>query len=142
MLDRIKGLFVSLPKSIKSILNVFVGLVIPVSVFLINYYSEMTFVSSIIGTIFFFISFLSVILIIFILFAWIWYINDLLKAMQYSTLTKAFKAVHYNNDKSSSMQLILNFFLSLIFAIFFCAIVMSYSLSYIYETFIRLMNLL
>ncbi len=140
MLDRIKDIYNNLPRYITYPLVWTINLLIPILVFLINYNSDMTFVSSILGAILFVISLMAIIIIIFILIAWGWYIKDLLQAMKYNSVAKAFTEV--NNSTSSFAQNLLNFFLSLIVAIVFCAVVISYSFLYIYETLLRLCNLL
>ena len=147
ILSKIGFFYNKLPRLIREIIEYISALAIPILIFILNYFSGLNFINSLIGAILFTLAFYTIVLFIFIFIAFLWWIYDGFKLFQnkfYSfdgskllTPSKIAKTIFSYTNVSKLIKATIEFIIGWCVILIFWTFVLRICFNYISETFIR-----
>tara|TARA_Y100001970_G_scaffold155498_1_gene190356 strand:- start:3263 stop:3724 length:462 start_codon:yes stop_codon:yes gene_type:complete len=147
ILSKIGFFYNKLPRLIREIIGYISALAIPILIFILNYFSGLNFINSLIGAILFTLAFYTIVLFIFIFIAFLWWIYDGFKLFQnkfYSfdgskllTPSKIAKTIFSYTNVSKLIKATIEFIIGWCVILIFWTFVLRICFNYISETFIR-----
>ena len=147
ILSKIGFFYNKLPRLIREIIGYISALAIPILIFILNYFSGLNFINSLIGAILFTLAFYTIVLFIFIFIAFLWWIYDGFKLFQnkfYSfdgskllTPSKIAKTIFSYTNVSKLIKTTIEFVIGWCIILLFWTFVLGISFYYIIATFER-----
>ena len=141
-------LYNRLPFFIREVVSYFVALAIPILIFILNYFSGLSIVQSLIGAILFTLSFFAIIIIAVLLFVFLWWIYDgiilfkeklnLFEGSKLLTPTKIAKTIFSYTNVSKLIKATIEFVIGWCVMFLFWTFLLGICFNYIVETFMRI----